>query len=395
MSRRSLPLLLLGIYLTLVSLVGCGHRPNLSQDDGPLGIEVSLPVQREVIDSEEFNGRLDAIFSLDVKPQVTGKLLTMPFAEGREVKKGELLFTIDPEQYQAQVDVGKADVELTKAKLFLAHADNVRAKAIRADNPAAISKQDLDKYDAQEKEAIAAVASSEAKLKSYEINLRWCKIPSDIDGVISKYYLTTGNLVNQNQTLLTTVVSVDPIYAYFDMDERTLLRVRDAIKGNKIKVTESDDILVYVGLTNEKGFPHKGLINFVNNKVDPNTGTILVRGKLDNPKIDDKGKRLMSPGMFARIQLPLSNPYPALLVADKVILTDQGLKNVYVVDAEKKVQYRRVTLGASQPDGMRVVTGLEKTDLVAVSNLQQLRPDMEVTFDVIPMESVAKSGPGK
>ncbi len=390
MTRRWFPLMLLGIYCTLASLIGCGQMPKLGQDDGPLGIEVSLPVQRQVIEAEEFTGRLDAIFSLDVKPQVTGKLLTMPFKEGAEVKKGDLLFTIDPEQYQAQYDVGKADVELAKAKLFLAKADNTRAKAIRADNPAAISKQDLDKYDAAEKEAIAAVDSAKSKMTSYEINLKWCNIPSDIDGVISRYYLTTGNLVNQNQTLLTTVLSMDPIYVYFDMDERTLLKVRDAIREKKIKLTNSDDILVYVGLTNEAGYPHKGFINFINNKVDPNTGTITVRGKLDNPKIDDKGRRLMSPGMFARIQLPLSNPYPALLVADKVIQTDQGLKNVYLVDDQKKVRYQRVTLGSSQPDGLRVVTGLKKTDQVAVSNLQQLRPDMEVTFDVIPMESVAK-----
>lgn len=384
--RLSVPLIILAFFFS--GLPGCSPKLPQAQEEVALGIETSLPIDREMIDSEEFTGQMDAVLSLDVKPQVTGKLLTMPFKEGAEVKKGDVLFNIDPEQYQAQYDVGKADVELAKAKLYLAKADNVRAKRVRDDNPAAISKQDLDKYDASEKESVAAVKAAESKTTSYEINLKWCTIKSDIDGVISRYYLTTGNLVNQNQTLLTTVVSVDPIYAYFDMDERTILRVRNAIKDKKIKLTDADEILVYVGLTGETGFPHKGAVNFVNNKVDPNTGTITLRGKFDNPKIDDKGHRLMSPGMYVRVQIPLSNPYQALLVSEKAIVTDQGLKNVYVVeskDGKELIRYKRVTLGPGTPDGLRVVNGLEKTDRIAVSNVQQLRPDMEVKTENIMM----------
>jgi len=384
MSQRYLPWI-------LIFLSGCGPRFHQPGDEGPLPVEVSLPIEREVRDKEEFTGRLDAVFSLDVKPQVTGKLLTMPFKEGTEIKKGDLLFEIDPEQYQAQVDISKADVQLMKAKLILAQADNKRAKKIRVDNPAAISQQDLDKYDAAEKEAAAAVDSSSSKLTYADINLKWCKIKSDIDGQISRYYLTTGNLVNQNTTLLTTVVSVDPIYAYFDVDERTLLRARDAIAKGRIKEPQPGQIEVFIGLTNEQGFPHEGLVNFVNNKVDPLTGTITVRGVFKNPK-GPKGPRLMSPGMFVRILLPLSDPYSALLVAEKVILTDQGMKFVYIVDESNKVIKQPVTAGASQPDGFKVVTGIKKTDRIAVSNLQQLREDLVVNPDKIPMETVPVPG---
>jgi len=390
MSRRFFLLLLSGLTGVLIVLSGCGRRFDLPQEEGPLGVEVSYPVRREVIDSEEFTGRLDAVYSVDVKPQVTGKLLKMLFKEGTEVKKGALLFEIDPEQYQAQYDVGQADVELAQAKLALAKADNRRAKAIAADNPAAISKQDLDTYDAKEKEAKAALDSAKSKMKAYEINLRWCKLYSDIDGQISRYYLTTGNLVTQNQTLLTTVVSVDPIYTYFDMDERTLVRIRDAIQKKRIQVPFGE-IPIVVALTNETGFPHKGTINFVNNKVDPLTGTITVRGVFQNPLIDAT-RRLMTPGMYVRVQIPLSNPYPALLVSEKVILTDQGLKNVFIVDENNEVKYRRVVVGAGQPDGLRVVTGLKPTDRVVVSNLQQLHPDLKVEPELIPMPKLDLPG---
>lgn len=382
MSHRTLPWI-------LIFLSGCGPRFHPPTEEGPLDLEVSLPVEREVRDKEEFTGRLDAVFSLDVKPQVTGKLLTMPFKEGAEVKKGDLLFEIDPEQYQAQVDINKADVLLMKAKLTLAQADNKRAKKIRLDNPAAISQQDLDKYEAAEKEAAAAVDSSSSKLTYADINLKWCKIKSDIDGQISRYYLTTGNLVNQNTTVLTTVVSVDPIYAYFDMDERTLLRVRDAIARGRIKEPRPGEIEVFIGLTNEQGFPHEGLVNFINNKVDPLTGTITVRGVFKNPK-GPRGPRLMSPGMFVRVLLPLSDPYQALLVAEKTILTDQGQKFVFLVDENNVVKKQFITVGAGQPDGLKVVTGIKKTDRIAVSSLQQLREDLKVNPDRIPMEDVQK-----
>ncbi len=185
---------------------------------------------------------------------------------------------------------------------------------------------------------------------------------SPIDGQVSRYYLTLGNLVTQDQTLLTTVVSLDPIYAYVDVDEPTVLRVRRAINEGTIKPYSSGHIPILMGLPGEKGFPRQGNIDFANNQVNPTTGSILVRGVFDNP-LPPGGRRLLMPGMFVRIRLPIGQPHPALLVIDRAILSDQDLKFVYVVDDQsKKVQSRRIATGSLESDGLRVVTeGLKRT----------------------------------
>ena len=209
-----------------------------------------------------------------------------------------------------------------------------------------------------------------------------------IDGQISRYYLTVGNLVNQDQTLLTTVVSVDPMYVYFEMDALTLARTRKANSEGKIKKPDKGaDIPVAMALEGEDGFPHQGTINFVNNKGNLGTGSTLVRGVFPNP-LPKRGRRLLSPGMFVRIRLPIGQPHPALLVVERAIASDQGLKYVYVLDAENKAQYRRVTTGAPQNDGLRVIEqGLEPDDLVVFGGLQQIRPRMTVRPDQAPMLS--------
>ena len=183
------------------------------------------------------------------------------------------------------------------------------------------------------------------------MNLGFCNVTSPIDGQVSRYFLTPGNLVNQDQTQLTTVVSVDPMYVYFDMDETTLLRIRTAINEGKIKRYEKGEIPVYIGLEGEEGYPHQGTINFVNNQVNAGTGSITVRGVIDNPK-PENGIRLLSPGMFVRVRLPIGKPHEALLVIDRAIGSDQGLKYLYVVDDKNVVQQRRVQTGALQEDGL-------------------------------------------
>ena len=210
--------------------------------------------------------------------------------------------------------------------------------------------------------------AAKAVLEAYKLNLSFCEITSPIDGQVSRYYYTLGNLVSQDQTLLTTVVSLDPMYVYFDVDERTVLRVRTAINEGKIEpAARPNDIPVLMEVEGEEHYPHRGTVNFVNNAVNPSTGTIAVRGVFANPLPDrpgekalgaalgftsahvgSKGRRLLSPGMFVRVRLPISPPYEALLVSDAAIGSDQGLKFVYVVDDENKVQYRRVTTGALQ-----------------------------------------------
>jgi multidrug efflux system membrane fusion protein len=365
---------------------GCRRHTNVAPPSGPIVVNVSQPIAREVTDYEDFTGRTDAVYSLDVRARVTGYLTKMPFKEGFEVKKNDLLFEIDPRPYKAQLDRAQGDVLLNEAKLKLAKADNARAKKI-AETPGAISQQDLDKYQASQEEADAAVRAAKANLEAYKLNLDFCQVTSPIDGVVSRYYLTLGNLVNQDSTLLTTVMSTDPMYVYFEIDERTVLRVKRMIAEGKFKPIspDSSDLIVWVGLANETGFPHKGFINFVNNKVDPNTGTITVRGVLSNPRIGGTA-RMLAPGLFVRVRLPIGPAHHALLVAESALATDQGLKFVYVVGDDNVVQYRRVQVGPLQDDGLRVIEdGLQPEDWVVTSGLQLIRAKQEVTPERGPM----------
>jgi multidrug efflux system membrane fusion protein len=373
------------ILLAFFAGAGCGQKaPGVPRASMPV-VNVSQPVQREVTDFVDFTGRTDSIFSVDIRPRVTGYLVRMPFKEGEEVTIGELLFEIDPRPYQAQLDQAESQVALNQAQLKLAIANFARGQNI-AKTPGAISQQDLDTFRATQEQALASVAAAQANVETYKLNLSFTHVTSPIDGMVSRYYLTLGNLVNQDQTLLTTVVSLDPMYAYFDMDEPTLLSIRRRVNEGKIKrVKDRSEIPVMMGLQGEAGFPHVGSLNFVNNRVDTSTGTITVRSVFQNPK-PPNGVRLLSPGMFVRIRLPIGKPHPALLVADQCVGTDQGLKFLYVVDSQNKVQYRTVELGPLQEDGMRVIdNGIKPDDWVVVTGLQQIQPHMAVESQRTPM----------
>ena len=209
----------------------------------------------------------------------------MPFKEGSEVKAGDLLFEIDPRPYQAQLDQAKSQVKLNEAQLDLAKTTLARYQELDKSTPGAVSKQALDQYKAAVVEAEARVDAQKKSLEVYNLNKEFTRVVSPIDGQVSRYYLTLGNLVNQDQTLLTTIVSLDPMYAYFDMDERTLLQIRKAIAEGKITTPAEGGLSVHLGLQNEDGFPHKGTINFVNNQVNSTTGSIMMRGVFANPKL--------------------------------------------------------------------------------------------------------------
>jgi RND family efflux transporter MFP subunit len=317
----------------------------------------------------------------------------MPFREGADVKAGDVLFEIDSRPYQAQYDQASGQVLLSEARVKEAHADNLRAKEL-SKTPGAISAQDIDRYQAAEEEAIAAVQAAKASLEVFKLNLGFCRVQSPIDGQVSRYYLTLGNLVNQDQTQLTTVVSVDPMYVYFDVDETTLLRVRKAINEGSVTRYQQGEIPVFISLEGEDNFPHQGIINFVNNRVNSGTGSITVRGVIDNPK-PDNGIRLLTPGMFVRVRLPIGKPHQALLVIDRAIGSDQGLKYLYVVDADNHVQQRRIETGPLQEDGLRVITsGLKPDDTVVVGGIQQVRPRMQIVRDTQPMPTLGGSAQG-
>jgi multidrug efflux system membrane fusion protein len=391
MSYRSPPAFVWALAVAIMA-AGCTHGPpQVAPPEAP-AVPVSQPVPRQVTDFVDFTGRTDAVEAVDIRPRVSGYLVKMPFQEGAEVKKGDLLFEVDPRPYQAQVDQAKAQVDLYKAQLKLAQATYERDVPLL--NNRAISPQELDQAKAAVDEAAARIKAFEASLEVYKLNLDFTKITAPINGQVSRYYLTLGNLVNQDQTLLTTVVSLDPIYAYFEMDEPTVLRIRRAINEGKIQRPDNGVYTLYMGLQGEDGYPHEGTVNFVNNQVNPNTGSISVRGVFPNPK-PDNGSRVLSPGMFARIRMPVGQPHQALLVIDRAIGSDQGLKFVYVLDKDNKVQQRRITTGALQEDGLRVVIdGLKPDDWVVVGALLQVRPRTEVKAEHIPMPSLAQPPTG-
>jgi membrane fusion protein, multidrug efflux system len=398
--------LMLLCYLLVATTLGC-HRGQAPAPPTPPIIPVAHPIQRQVTDYVDYTGRLDAVQSVGIRARVTGYLMKMPFQEGAEVKAGDLLFEIDPRPYKAMVDQAQSQVTLYQASYKLAKITYERDLATNANTPA-VSAQQIDQDKASVEQADAQIKAAQAVLEAYKLNLSFCQVRSPIDGQVSRYYYTLGNLVNQDQTLLTTVVSLDPMYAYFDVDERTVLRVRQAINAGKIKPrANTNEIPVLMGLEGEDDYPHRGSINFVNNAVNPSTATIAARGVFPNPLPEGKvewaagaavglfahqvapsTRRLMSPGMFVRIRLPIGEPHPALLIADQAIGSDQGLRFVYVVDADHKVQYRRVTTGPEQPDGLRVVEGVKTDDWVVVGALQQVRPRLTVEPEEMSMESL-------
>jgi membrane fusion protein, multidrug efflux system len=387
MARGYLAVLFAATSLTAVA--GCHEQAaELAPPQAP-AVPVSKPVQQQITDYVDFTGRTDAVQAVNIIPRVTGYLVQMPFREGSEVKKGQLLFEIDPRPYQDQLAIGEAQLAVDKAQQELANANLVRATKLIKEKT--IDQQQFEQYKAAKEQADAQVQSAEASIAYYQLQLGFTRITSPIDGQVSRYYLTLGNLVNQDQTLLTTVESRDPMYAYFDTDETTILRLRRAIAEGKAKPAVTNKNPVYLGLQDEEGFPHVGTVDFFNNQVNPTTGSITVRGVFANPTLPH-GVRLMSPGMFVRIRLPIGQRHAALLVIDRAIGSDQGLKYVYVVDPQNKIEYRRVTTGPLQDNGLRVVeSGLKPEDWVVVGALQQVRPGMTVRTEQMAMPTLGPS----
>jgi multidrug efflux system membrane fusion protein len=407
------------------ALTGC-ERGNgkIAAAEMPV-VPVSSPVEGEVTDYVFYTGRTNAVHSVIIQPRVTGFLVAAPFEEGKEVAEGELLFEIDPSPYKAQLAAATAQVKQSEASLGYAEATNARFKALAEKSPEAVGARELDQYKAQEAQAKANLDFAKANLESATLNLKWTKIYSPIAGRISRYYLTPGNLVNQDVTQMTTVVSMDRMHVYFDMDEPTLLRINRAINEGKLKsagtghsmprfaaslvgtmgtplgrrdtsfgaalkqVDVGPTAFVELGLAGEEGYPHKGVINFWDNQVNPGTGSISVRGVVENPR-PPGGRHLLVPGMFVRVRLPIGEPKDELLVIDRAVTSDQGLKYVYVLDDKNKVVARRVTLGSLQDDGLRVIAqGLKKEDRVLIGGLQQVRPGMLVQPESVTMPTLA------
>ncbi len=393
---RSRPLVL--ILAAWAGSVGCQKKVAQAPPAETPIVPVSRPIERTVTEYVEYTGRTDAVQSVGVRARVTGYLTKMPFDEGTEVKKGDLLFEIDPRPYQAQVDQAQSQLGVIQAQLKLAQVTYERSLSLLEKN--SISQQEVDQNKASVDEAAARLEAAKATLEVYKLNLSFTKVTAPVDGRVSRYYYSLGNLVTQDQTLLTTIVSTDPMYVYFDVEERTFQRIVEGInRGQDVtsqaQAAKNDQLSVPVmmGLEGEDNYPRRGNMTFINNQVNPSTGTVAVRAVFANSR-PKGGTWSLIPGMYARIRLPIGEPHKALLVIDKAIGSDQGLKFVYVIDDENKVQYRRVTTGPLQEDGLRVIEdGVKPDDRVVVGALQQLRPKTEVKVDEVPMPTSRGEAP--
>ena len=339
-------------------------------------VTVASVVVRPVSDSADFTGQLQAIDAVDVRPRVSGYVETVQFKEGTEVHKGDVLFQIDPRPFQAEVDRLTANVAQAQAQLGLAQANAARARRLLAQH--AISQEDADSMSTSEQSAKATLAASTAALATAKLDLGWTQVRAPIDGRVSNARIQSGNLVSSSD-VLTTVVSVNPIYAYFDVDEQTWLKL-DRLRREAIKNGHAPRIEASMGLADEQGYPHTGRIDFVDNQLRVGSGTMRLRAVFD----DENG--LLTPGLYARMHLQAGQPRPRVLIDDRAVGTDLGNQFVYVVDGQHKVQYRKVAPGPLF-HGLRVIDdGLAAGDVVVVNGLQHVRPGAQVNPQQVSMD---------
>jgi RND family efflux transporter MFP subunit len=375
---RRLGTVMTGGLAALALATGCERpEPKLKTPDAPI-VSVALPVTDYVTDYEEFTGRTDAVYSIDIRARVTGYLQKVPPTDGAEVNKGDLLFEIDPRPYKAELARMEATLAQNEAHLKRLDADFRRVSSLYSRGNAA--REEFDKSAGDRSEAEAAVGIATASRDLALLNESFTRVEAPISGRLSRRLVDPWNLVKADETSLTTIVSLDPLYVYFDVDERTMLKLRRLTQEGRMQSREEGQIPIEAGLSDETDangiphFPHKGMINFSENKVDPSTGTLRVRASIDNPKPGPTKPRVLSPGLFIRVRLPVGSPRKSILVPEQAVGTDQGRKFIYVVGEDNKVIYRPVTVGKLQ-NGKRVIEGnLEATERVVVSGLQRVRP---------------------
>jgi RND family efflux transporter MFP subunit len=333
-------------------------------------VTVAPVPQREIAEWDEFTGRLEAVDQVEIRPRVSGYIQRVAFTEGREVKKGEVLFEIDPRPYQAELARAEAELEGAKSAASLAASDVQRAdKLVKAQ---AISREEYDSRTSAKAQGGASVKAAEAALETARLNLNWTRVRSPISGRVSNALVTPGNLVQASPaTLLTTVVSLEPMYVYFDSDEQTYLRYAGQTRSAGSNWREAR-LPVFLGLANETGYPHEGRLDFVDNQVDPKTGTIRTRAVFSNKS------RALTPGLFARVKLVGTHKTKALLVRDAAVGTDQDRKFVLVVGPGDTLAYRPVVPGRLV-DGLRIIdSGVQPGERVVVNGLMRVRPGMKV-----------------
>jgi RND family efflux transporter MFP subunit len=373
------------VALAFVALsVGCSRTAAQQPPPQPPQVTVANVLAREVTEWDEFTGRLEAVDSVAVRPRVSGYVEAVRFVEGAIVRKGALLFQIDARPFQAEVDRLRAELARAKATAQRADSELQRATRLRAEN--AISSEEHDRRAAFSQESAAQIAAVEAALRAAELNHEFTQVTAPIDGRVGRAIVTEGNLVSSGPgeaTLLTTVVSLDPVYASFDADEQIFLRYT-AGGGAASRRARSTELPIRMALANDEGFPRQGHMDFLDNQLDAATGTIRGRALFRNPD------GLLTPGLFVRLRLAGTASYSGLLIQDRAVGTDLSKKFVYVVGPKHDVQYRAVTLGPIV-DGLRVVrSGLDAGEAVIVNGLQRVRPGMQVTPVIAAMDPASE-----
>lgn len=369
------------VLLVVVAMAGCSRATAQQTAPPPPQVTVAPVVDREVTEWDEFTGRLEAVDTVAIRPRVSGFISSVEFTEGAVVRKGQLLFQIDPRPFEAEADRLRAELTRARATVRRSASELSRAQRLQAEN--AISNEEHERRAAFEEESKAQVAAVEAALRAAELNLEFTRVASPIAGRVGRAIVTEGNLVSSGPgeaTLLTTVVSLDPIYAYFDTDEQIFLRYQQLGRAGGAGGARDTTRPIRMALASDEGFPREGRLDFLDNQVDPQTGTIRGRAVFANPRGE------LTPGLFARLRLSGGGRHRGLLIQDRAVGTDLGKKFVYVVKADDTIEYRTVTLGPLI-DGLRVVrSGLEAGDRIVVNGLQRVRPGAKVAPQMVAME---------
>jgi multidrug efflux system membrane fusion protein len=367
-------LVLLGGGLTAVKIYPGHDNVASAQGVRPAAqVDVARVVTRSIIDWQNFSGRLEAVDRVDIRPQVSGRLIAVNFRDGTLVKQGDVLFTIDPRPFQAEVDRAEAQLIAMRARTAYTASDLARGQRLMADN--AIARRDFEEKQNASREAAANLLAAKAQLESAQLNLAYTRITAPVSGRVSRAEVTAGNVVaaGAGSPPLTTLVSVSHLYASFDVDEQSFLKYVNPARISHTAVP------VYLGLANESGYSRQGQLSSVDNQLDTSSGTIRVRAEFPNPD----GQ--LVPGLYARIRLGGGAPHEAVLIDDKAIGTDQDKRFVVVVDAANKTSYREVQTGAIQ-DGLRVVeSGLKADERIVVNGLQRVRPGDVVAPQAVSM----------
>lgn len=379
-SKANYLLLLTGGALTLL-VSGCSQSTASQNPPPPPAVTVAPVEKKEIVEWNEFTGRTEAVQSVEIRPRVSGYIQEVKFQSGQLVKKGDVLFTIDPRWHQAEYDKLQADVERARVQMENAKREADRMAQLLASK--AISTEEADARVARFQEARAALLSAEAARDFEKLDLEYTQVRAPIDGRVSRALLTEGNYVSGvagNTTLLTTIVSIDPVYVYADVDEETLLRFNQLVLNKQIDTDGQGRVPAELQLADETGFPHRGYIESFDNRLDANTGSILLRAVFPNAS----GR--IVPGLFARIRIPVSARQPALLISERAVGTDQSQQYVLTLTETNTVAYQSVKLGPVI-DGKRIVrSGLRGDEKIVVNGLQRVRSGMPVT----PQQDVAE-----